>query len=238
MNLIGNNDQDNKVKFSGTDSEKNFKKNKKKIKDWEFKNYEISYEQNSAGFRTESFDNLDWSDCFVVLGCSHVYGIGLKVEHTLASILQKKLGKRVINLGVPGSAVDWSFYNSFELYRHGERPRGIIHVWTALGRYSNFYRNGFKRFIPKFRGYDPSLNWSLRNKLYVEVNRELWDATKVNILEYSFFDSTANTLSIPLIQTIDTARDLVHPGIETNKRAAELVYQDIIKACPHYQEIT
>lgn len=53
--------------------------------------------------------------------------------------------------------------------------------------------------------------------------------------EYSFFPETAEELNIPWLPSIDKARDLVHPGIESNKKAAERIYQDIRTNDSQYQ---
>lgn len=122
--------------FSDFDSRFRFNTNRMKgSKKWPLYNYKILYKKNSQGFTTYEFDDVNWNVSFIVLGCSNVFGLGLREEHTFIKLLEEKLDRPVINLGINGSAVDTACYNSFELFKSGKRPKGIIQIWTSLSRY-------------------------------------------------------------------------------------------------------
>lgn len=231
MNFLQHQNEMKTTEFSDFDSKKRFRNNQKKFKNkWSLYNYRITYKKNPQGFRTHNFKKLDWNDSYVIIGCSNVFGLGLKEEHTLAKILEKKLKKPVVNLGISGSAIDTACYNSFQIYKSGQNPKGIIHIWTSLFRYMHFRKSKIIRFfLPTQPDYHSQLFWEDRNKFTIEMDRELWRSKGVPYFEYSFFPETANELDITFFKTLDTARDLMHPGIESNKKAAEIVYRDIIE---------
>ena len=44
---------------------------------------------NSDGFRTMDFDKVDWKNSYVIIGCSHVQGIGNPYEETIGEYISK-----------------------------------------------------------------------------------------------------------------------------------------------------
>ena len=75
--------------------------------------YELTYEQqiqgdkhkvNSLNLRCPELDTIHWETSFVMIGCSHVYGIGNEDDTTIPHLLSKKLNAPVINLGVPAAS--------------------------------------------------------------------------------------------------------------------------------------
>ena len=75
--------------------------------------YELTYEQqiqgerhkvNSLNLRCPEFDTIDWNNVYVMIGCSHVYGIGNEENTTIPHYLSTKLNTPVINLGIPAAS--------------------------------------------------------------------------------------------------------------------------------------
>lgn len=66
--------------------------------------YTVTYTINSWGYRCAEFDTVDWKQCIAVIGCSFVFGTGLREEDTLPCVLSRELGLPVINLGVQGAS--------------------------------------------------------------------------------------------------------------------------------------
>jgi hypothetical protein len=67
----------------------------------------ITYQINSEGFRCDEF--IENEPCLVALGCSFTVGIGLPLADTWPTLVGKKLGLRVYNLGWGGSSADTCF---------------------------------------------------------------------------------------------------------------------------------
>jgi len=213
--------------FSPTDTEKLFKKNKKRLgKDWVYQNKKISYSQNQEGFRHGEFASTDWKNSIVVLGCSNVYGIGLANEDTVCSQLEKLLNIPTVNLGIAGSAIDVSSWNSLILHEHYPHPKAIVQIWTGPHRYSNISKPGFICcYLPQSPGYCARHNWQGTSEFYMMADRALW-RNKTLYCEGSFFSDHAG---ITPFKNVDHARDLAHPGIKTNAAAAEKIAEDLIQ---------
>jgi hypothetical protein len=208
------------------DNEKSFRKNSKRLSnDWIYRNKEITYSYNEQGFRERSFDEVDWKESVVVFGCSNVEGIGLALEDTLAKQLEKIIERPVINLGIGGTGVDLACWNSLILHESYPTPKAIVQVWSSLDRYADYeYKsNSLSNFMPSGNNYYSRLNWHFRSKKYIETDRVLW-RDKVAYAEGTYFGTTGEFLSQSNIQKFlvtDMARDLSHPGIESNRVAAE-----------------
>lgn len=223
--------KDIETTFNIPDTEKLFRKNlkKKKREDWVYKTKSIIYKYNSHGFRTVPFNKIDWANSVVVLGCSNVQGTGLALEDTMCCQLEKILNIPVVNLGIAGSPVDLACWNSLILHNYYPKPKAIVQIWTGLGRYSDYSQEGWQAFLPKFSyNYYYRLNWYKRSKYYIEADRALWK-DKTVYCEGSFFRDTATTVGVSYLTFHDSARDLMHPGIKSNRSAAENIAEELIK---------
>jgi len=224
IEFITHRKQDNR-KFSGTDTEKLFRKNKKRQpKDWIYHNKEINYVYNDQGFREKPFKEIDWKESVVVFGCSNIEGTGLAEEDTLVRQLEKIIERPVVNLGVGGTGVDLACWNSTTLHTYYPKPKAVIQIWSSFDRYMNKLRDRYQSCLANLPGYDYKLNWEDRSIRYVLTDRQMWENDTIYI-ENSFFRYTKNiTQSLKLeksFQIIDFARDLGHPGIKSNRLAAE-----------------
>lgn len=226
-------DMSNKIfSWSGTDLEETFKKNKKISNlDWIYHTKEISYHHDEYGFRIKQIGNQrpKWEESIVVFGCSNVYGIGLSYEDTFCNQLEQQLNIPVINLGIPGSAVDFSARNSYILYKHFLHPRAIVHMWTGLNRYSDWSGKNnsvVKNNVPTNSDYYPNINWEAKSLHLIDTDRELW-RNKTIYYESTFWFENSKCLNIDMINTVDTARDCSHPGIKTNYVAAISIAENL-----------
>ena len=86
--------------------------------------YELTYEQkiqgdrhkvNSLNLRCPEFDTINWNNVYVMIGCSHVYGIGNEENTTIPHLLSKKLNAPVINLGIPAASRQHIFFLALNL---------------------------------------------------------------------------------------------------------------------------
>lgn len=213
----------------GTDTSENFRINCKKLgKDWIYNSKSISYVYNELGFRNKPFNEVDWKNSIIILGCSNVKGTGHAIEDTIGHRLEKILNIPVVNLGVSGSAVDTACWNSLILHDHYPWPRAIVQLWTGLDRYTNFDGELYKNFMPTNIKYCTAHIWKDRSKFYVKADRALWK-NKTVYYEGSQFLHTAKELDIDFYDQTDNARDQNHPGIKSHTMAAEGIAKNLIK---------
>jgi hypothetical protein len=184
---------------------------------------------NKHGYRTVEFDSVDWANSIVIFGCSNVYGIGVGEEDTLSSQLSKITKLPVINMGVGGSSMEYSLYNSVVLKDHYPTPKAVVQIWSSLSRTTyytkkNVTHHGTWGMKPNdymdLYSTDPT-HGLVHGLMYQSISKQLWGNTKY--YETSFFDDTVNKLNMPSLTWCDAARDLKHPGRKTlYKLAAQI----------------
>jgi len=215
--------------FSGSDQEKLFRKNlKRSDKDWIYRTKEIEYSYNEYGFREKSFNDVDWQNSIVMFGCSNVQGIGLAKEDTIARQLENIMQIPVVNLGIGGSSIDIACWNSTVLHEYYPRPRAVVQVWSSLNRYADVTNHRIRSYLPQLKSYYARIDWEYRSKRYVQTDRALWK-NKTVYYEASFFTDTAKKLDTDEFSYNAGARDLMHPGIESNRFAAEKIAENLQK---------
>lgn len=148
------------VNFSGTDTEKIFRKNLKKYgTDWRWANKEITYKFNSLGYRMKEFSEIDYSNYIAFFGCSNTVGIGLPLEDTFANKISKKLGVDYVNSAVGGSSVEFQVQNFVQLMNSPvAKPKAVLFNWPDAAR--NFYWTDNDTIEFCLPGHDPkSMHW-------------------------------------------------------------------------------
>lgn len=207
-------------KFSGYDSKERFEANlKTQNENWIYRHKIIEYRNNELGYRTKSFDQINWAESIVVLGDSYVYGAGLSEEDNLTSCIQRLTGYETINLGTFYSPIEISCYNSLMIYKNLPAPKAIVQIWTTVNAYGNYVKDDYITYTPKDNEYINEINWPKKNLFLREVDKSLWE-NKTCYIEGTFFFKTARMFGIDFFKTVDTSRDLSHPGIETVRNAA------------------
>lgn len=216
--------------FWTPDTKDLFEKNRKtQPADWVYHTKQITYDINSLGYRAPEFDQVDWNNSLVIFGCSHVFGTGVSVEHTISSQLSKIIGLPVINLGVPGSSLYFGFVNLVGLVSSGIRPKGIINCWTEYHRFTRFRDDDLLSLLGVWsENRDPfyyqwnqheanSTTYALTVKTSIELLCEslgIWHAGN------SYFKDTADLFACDYLPHTDRGRDLNHPGIRGHKLTA------------------
>lgn len=203
--------------FDNESERKIYNKTRKKLgPSWYFYDKKIHYKYNSNGFRTKEFSDIDWKNSIVVFGDSNVGGHAMAVEDLFTTKLEYELGIPVVNLGISGSAVDRSCWNSLILHEKYPKPKAIIQVWTSIHRYSELSpQKGIINYQPKRSKYCPNHSWDFRNLFYIYSDRALW-RDKVPYIEASTFQDTAKAVNVDYLTGTDRARDLAHYGPETH----------------------
>jgi hypothetical protein len=211
--------------WNGSDSEENFKKNcaipeSRKILEehgWLVPE-SVTYKFNSEGFRDEEFDQ---QPAGIAIGCSHTQGIGIKNEHTWPSQLQSKLGHKIWNLGVGGSALD-TCYRLLDHWIKNLNVKFVICVVPGISRYEICTQNNWTNFLPMsdyqpFRQVfhrQPYLQGYHKEYLMYDQNSIVNRQKNLHAMKY-----VCHLRQVPfyydLLENFDyhaTARDLLHTG--------------------------
>lgn len=227
--LVNHHDQNQTLNFSVMDNEKLFNKNKKLLGlDWEYANKPIVYRHNELGFRNKPFNQVNWKESIVIIGCSNVRGMGLAEDDMVSSQLEKILNIPVINLGICGSGIDMACWNSLIIHENYSHPRALVQIWSSLDRYTDYDKksNMYNTDGPWLRPQFNILDWASRSEFYRRTDRALWKNNTI-YYEASFFEHTATTMNIDQFNYIDNARDLAHPGSKSVKVAAERIAKNL-----------
>lgn len=229
--------------FAYGDTEALFKKNLKIMpSDWLWRTKSLQYTVNSQFYRAPEWDQINWSNSYVLFGCSLVFGLGIDDSETCSTQLSKLLGNPVINLGMPGSSPFVCWVNSTKLRTQGVNPKGVIYLWPNVSRTSRFVDD------------DAVLNYGLAwNEDYIfrDWANDMFHCTqytknllnnveliwKCPIYHFHHFPEICKILSrlefldMPFSFKQDHARDVVknnaHPGPKTNEYWAQRIYNKI-----------
>ena len=155
-----------KCKYSGVDSLQECRNLR------HFKNYKksINYQYNSRGFRDKEWP-VDLSDVIWCVGDSFTVGIGQPFKETWPQLLQKKTGKRCINLGQDGCSNDSLTLRIKEIVKN-HKPKLIVVMWSYFARRRT--NNEDKHHDKKDFGREKDLqnfadNFSCVNKLPTKI---------------------------------------------------------------------
>jgi len=233
--------------WTNVDQEKLFKENlKKQSVDWYYRSNTVNYIVNSNGYRTKEFKDIDWKNSIVLFGGSDLFGVGLDERHTLSSQLESILDIPVINMGSSGTSITYNLHNSVILSNGYPTPKAVVQLWPNYDRCVYYH----KRSVENLGSWNFSKNnymdlWN-QDTTNAKINaimartifRQIWK-DRASIFEGSFNHRSAKLLECqplynpPLIGNFyinyykDLARDLTHPGIETQKEAAKIIAENL-----------
>lgn len=218
------------INFARTDDEETFLTNLKiQPADWRYRTKAVQYDLNSLNYRTQEFDKIDWAEAVVIFGCSMTFGVGLASDETIDASLSKLIDRPVVNMGSSGTAMMFSWYNSLILDRNYPTPKAVVQIWSSSNRCTHFTPD--KIFNYGSWNLDEPFNkeWNANqchpdsNSLIIQMaSQQLWKS-KARYYEASFFGHTAELLDCDFLEHIDKARDMLHPGHESSKSAAEII---------------
>jgi hypothetical protein len=188
----------------------------------------ISYIYNSHGFRTPEFSDIEAG---LALGCSFTEGLGLPVENTWPSVLSNILDFPIWNLGVSASSSD----SCFRLLDHYINYLNIKFVAVCVPhhqRFEFFDLTGVLQTVipeeetPKYAMpyYKNWISFSQNSLINQRKNllsiQKICEDKKIKLvcLDYTEYDINSKS---------DLARDLAHPGIESNKNFAQKVLKKL-----------
>lgn len=224
--------------WAESDSESLYKENlKTQSEDWYYRTHSITYKRNSNKYRCAEWNDITWSNSWIVLGCSSVEGIGLDESDVLSTRLSELLDSPVINLGVGGTGADVTLFNSIRLIDKNIRPKGVIIINGdfTLTRLSLFTSTG-SIAIGNW-SFDKKINQGKFSNLYSLWTNEAGHAETYSYMCLRGAISMWKTENIPtfyfnierdLPKKSDLARDLSHWGRETIKLWARSIVNTII----------
>jgi hypothetical protein len=194
-----------------------------------------------ADTTTCQFNNTIW-----LFGCSNIYGYDLEEEQTAAAVLEKMINIPVINLGITGGNVFNIKHNLSELLK-SHTPGAIIIAWPRPTRWVD--PDGFNWgnwFFDEFIDSMPGLTDIPLDLVRFEEYKELLFSGKLETLTYDCihdiremiknypsieFVYTSPKLPPPvetnMIHYVDHMPDNIHPGPETNIKAAEWLAEQL-----------
>ena len=172
-------------------------------------------------------NSVDWTNSVLVLGCSHTWGTGLDLHQTYCYQLEKLLKRPVINLGMPGTGIDYTVNNLLRLNVSVLQPFKVIVQYSDSSRF--FYWHDFNKItnytpetVPSDIGrYLMSKPHSLQTaRFYQQVIHTLCP----DAIEFTFTIDDSIELDIPqapVDEYCDRARDGDHFGPQTNIAIAQ-----------------
>lgn len=247
------------VKWLPGDHENRWKENQKDpdksklLIELGFTHDNVEYKFNSAGFRSDEFSE---GKSILFLGCSHVTGIGLNFEDTMAYQVAKSLGFKCYNLAVGAGSIDSCFRYALhwipkikpnivvqiqpdpvrlECFFHVEKPNKEK-SFTHLLRLP-FEIEKYPHMVDFYEGWTGAdINMELHAVKNTLAIRQICNDNKVKFVNFLWSDVFKCNPKINLLHDpdvfknnpkIDLARDLAHFGVETNKLAADKVLAGI-----------
>lgn len=209
--------------YEPSDTEQLYKANLlRQPTDWYYRHNPVTYTWNSNGYRAPEWTEVDWTNTWIVMGCSLVVGIGVAEHHTLNSQLSVLLGKPCVNLGMGGSGVDVIMYNSLRLIDNMIKPAGVVVVAPQLARMTYWTTKYYENLVAGFTqsAIDTHIQQAYEGHLRYEPNAEmhshmklrgiqaLWQAQGVPIIMTHYNEGKAvKPIGLSLPDRLDVARD-------------------------------
>jgi len=204
-----------------------------------FENYtkKISYQYNSKGFRDNEWP-VDLSDVIWCVGDNFTAGIGQPYEETWPQLLQKKTGKRCINLGQDGCSNDSLTLRIKEIVKN-HKPKLIVVMWSYFARRrfrdgKNVHFDKDARELPKHDLQNFADNFSCVNKLPTKIIHTIIPGafmvrkhTYDDLTEYAVNRKLEHGKKIIHFKQMDCARDYHHFDIKTSELVTDLITKKI-----------
>lgn len=202
--------------------QENLKFKSKVLERYGWLNSKFTYKFNSHGFRCEEFTE---DPSIVFLGCSMTVGVGLPIEATWPTLVSNELNLKCYNLGIGGASNDTAFRLAL-YWLEKIKPKMVVFCRTFPTRMEVFSATGaianIADELPEFY-----LNYWTRNIHNVDLLQKKNSLAIMKLSEE--IDAKFVQISVTDFQPlqVDLARDLAHPGVQTNIKVSELVLSKI-----------
>ena len=203
--------------FENCDNKDHFLSYKKKI----------TYKFNEHGYRDEEWPS-DLSDVIWCIGDSATMGVGQPFEETWPRILQKKSGKRCLNISSEGCSNDTIKLRAEFIHKNFE-PKIMIIMWSFICR--RRINNKDMPYDKKDFGDMPDIlnflrNFETVNKLPIPIiHSAVPDAFLKDRIKYLVDKKTKK--NIVYFQTLDHARDGHHFDVKTSSQVCDRILEKI-----------
>ena len=199
-----------------------------------FINYgkKITYQYNSRGFRDAEWPE-DLSDVVWCLGDSFTVGIGQPYEETWPKILEKRTGKRCLNLGEDECSNDTIALRTKTITEQYQ-PKIIIIMWSYLQRRRKNNINvkhdkddfGLGKDVTNFLKNLELIN-NLNCKIIQTIIPNPFLRAEENTIKKILSKLNPLTKNLIFIPQLDYARDYHHFDIKTSDLVTELITKKI-----------
>jgi hypothetical protein len=125
----------------------------------------FTYSLNKQGYRENDWKEINWTNSYIFLGCSHTFGVGVPQEDTLPKQIQNSTDKYCVNLGIPGGNNSFSMFNSSKLINQGIKPLGVFYQRTYANRWFDIKDDNT---LDPFLASDNKKNNYFKNKNYID----------------------------------------------------------------------
>ena len=212
--------------------QKNLATRREELERFDWIDHPFTYKFNSRGFRSDEFDTPAPNVMF--LGCSHVFGVGLPVEATVAHIVSQALNLKNYNLGVGGSSNDTAFRLA-NYYISRLRPTVVIFLSTERTRFELFTEDGnghvlsYSNRTNSFQSVKEDVKGFYRHWIVNSVNVDLqYEKTTLGLKQLCSINNIKfyhqEFLNFPML---DKARDLAHFGSKSNRAIADKILAEL-----------
>ena len=244
--LYGSSNHDPEFSLIGGDSRDIFEKLlKTQPADWVYRTKKVKYERNRFGHRCKEIEQVG-EDFILFAGCSLTEGLALALEDTFAYNLSKELGLDYYNLGVVGSGPDMIATNISMWFKNIRRiPKLVVIQWPSPDRFYKQVGDGITPMGPWIVSRYDMVDEKMKKQFKYDVVDDAAIKAFVSADEAGYFEHysqvfkevTLNYLSIlnvPCVvfteddvERVDSGRDLIHPGIESNKNLVRFLRSKI-----------
>ena len=185
--------------------------------------FELSYEFNSYGFRSDEFSEID---NVLSLGCSFTLGLGISQNQTWSSIISKRIGLANFNLGIDGTSADCCFRMAHNWIPQ-LKPKVVLYQSPEWSRFELFdNKNHVPHNVMSATINKPAL---YREWVMSDNNLKFNHLKNLYAIQHIAESNGAVFIHIPLarIKRLDDARDIGHFGPITHKNIAESIIQQL-----------
>lgn len=235
--FIGKGDSNTVSQWNSGDNEESLQRNLISMPDdWPYRTNPITYTINSLGHRSKEIEDLDLDNYILCTGCSHTEGIGLALETTYPHVLADLLKCDYYNMGIGATGIDVTLHNLIVWFSTvPKKPKAVIIQWPDFTRMTtgssinNLQPRGlwndsddYARFI------DLGVTLEVFEAKKLMAHHAVQSLIKVPTVYFGIqkiipFDD--NTI---IGRQVDFARDLGHPGVESNRKFAEMIHDYLI----------
>lgn len=225
--------------FYGVDTLELFEANRiKQSIHWPYHTKEVKYTLNSHGYRAAEFNTVDWANSILMFGCSFTFGVGVDDADTLPARFASLVDSPVVNMGIGGASAMHMWALTTQLVDQNITPKACIYIWPGPNRVAVFEEGNHHRcwgpWTTPEKGNLGPWYWEHHGEAYFNLAKvsvmQQWPKS-VRQYHWTWNDYTykiGGTFTGPLLETVDYARDLIHPGIDSAKAWAQIISKGLV----------